>query len=554
LFKLTRQDSEYQSGPLTDAALKAFKMLQTQLSKQPALAFPRHDWNYLLITNAYLPNQDSPGGLCANLAQQNHQGKIQIISHALRQLKENEKNYTKFLLETAAAAWGMDNFNEYLNGSKFTLYKDTTTEAVLGTTQLKTLNRLQTTMNEHDFEIQDRQKSDLPDFLKKKQKLEEPRRLDQDQAFNKTIHVDLINTQTNPDKVSGKTIISITDDSKTFSTSAVLSNSRIDSMVSAIWNQWCQPYGLPETILFKQGKVQTSKLESRINELVPLEQKISCRSRKDTFNPEIEQQWQQYQNEISEEEFIHTLNFFCNLQNPARTKSSDNDQVHFDRKYEDLTGVEDFAGCDEDPDDEYEEFPLIDDQLLHQINKRKQVSLCWHKLQGRANGQSRRWRQAINPQPRLSNFEEITDHEWAQLRQMEEIIERHKQKLLKVGIHESEDEEEDWGEHQEPEDDPVKEEDDSLDDGDLNYITDMESFAKPKIKPEPTSTFNYAMLTPEGAPTQAPTNQMTPPKFNQKFNQNFNNSSTSERSEAKNFSCFPTIWEEGPTELADYFT
>ena len=93
LFKLTRQDSEYQSGPLTKEALTAFQMLQNQLAKQPALAFPRHDREYLLITNAYLPDKNSPGGLCANLAQRNHLGKIQIISHASRQLKENEKNY-----------------------------------------------------------------------------------------------------------------------------------------------------------------------------------------------------------------------------------------------------------------------------------------------------------------------------------------------------------------------------------------------------------------------------------------------------------------------------
>jgi hypothetical protein len=105
---------------------------------------------------AHLPDQDSPGGLCANLAQRNDQGKIQIISHASRQLKENEKNYTKFLLETAAAAWGMDNFNKYINGSRFTLYRDTTTETPLGTTQVKTLNRLQTTMNDHDFKTRDR--------------------------------------------------------------------------------------------------------------------------------------------------------------------------------------------------------------------------------------------------------------------------------------------------------------------------------------------------------------------------------------------------------------
>ncbi len=52
LFKLTRLDSEYQSGPLTEAALTAFQTLQGKLSKQPALALARHDWNYLLITNA----------------------------------------------------------------------------------------------------------------------------------------------------------------------------------------------------------------------------------------------------------------------------------------------------------------------------------------------------------------------------------------------------------------------------------------------------------------------------------------------------------------------
>ncbi len=41
----------------------------------------------------------------------------------------------------SSAAWGMDNFNEYLKGSRFTLYRDLTTEVTLGTTQIKTLNR-----------------------------------------------------------------------------------------------------------------------------------------------------------------------------------------------------------------------------------------------------------------------------------------------------------------------------------------------------------------------------------------------------------------------------
>jgi hypothetical protein len=47
---------------------------------------------------------------------------------------------------------------------------------------------------------------------------------------------------------------------------------------------------------------------------------------------------------------------------------------------------------------------------------------------------------------------------------------------------------------------------------------------------------------------------MTPPKFNQKFNQSFNENSTSKHSGAENFSCFTTLWEEGPTELADYYS
>ncbi len=272
LFKLTRQDSRYLSGPLPTTALEAFKTLQNQLSKQPALTFPRTDQNYLLITGAYIPDQNSPGGLCATLAQRKEHGKIQIISHASRQLKENEKNYKRFLLQMAAAAWGMDNFNKYLNGSRFILYRDAITETTLGTTQVKTLNRLKTTMNNHEFEIKDKQKSDLPDFLKKGQNIAEPGQISQTVAFNKIVHVDTINTHSKPDK----TIITIMDDSRRFSTSAFITDSGPYSTISVIRNYWCRPYGYPETISFKQGKVQTSKLEKIIIDLVPLEHRVSC--------------------------------------------------------------------------------------------------------------------------------------------------------------------------------------------------------------------------------------------------------------------------------------
>jgi hypothetical protein len=96
LFKLTQQDSGYLSGPLPRTAKKAFQELQTQLCQEPTLALPRSDREYLLITNASTPTTELPGGLLATLAQRNNQNQIQVISHASRQLKENEKNYTPF--------------------------------------------------------------------------------------------------------------------------------------------------------------------------------------------------------------------------------------------------------------------------------------------------------------------------------------------------------------------------------------------------------------------------------------------------------------------------
>jgi hypothetical protein len=49
LFKLTRQDSGYLSGPLPRAAKQAFQELQKQMCQELTLAFPRSDQEYLLV-------------------------------------------------------------------------------------------------------------------------------------------------------------------------------------------------------------------------------------------------------------------------------------------------------------------------------------------------------------------------------------------------------------------------------------------------------------------------------------------------------------------------
>ncbi len=543
LFKLTRQDSEYQSGPLTKEALTAFQTLKTQLTKQPALAFPRHDREYLLITNAYLPDKSSPGGLCANLAQRDHLGQIQIISHASRQLRENEKNYTRFLLETAAAAWGMDNFNEYLKGLRFTLYKDNTTETTLGTTQLKTLNGLRNTMIEHDFKIRNRQKADLPDFLKKRQIQAGGEIPGPDRSFNKVIHVDLIKTDPYSTAVPDRTILSITDDTRAFSQITVLTNDKIDSIAAAIWHHWCQPYGTPEMILSNQGKVWTSKLGSRINKFMPLEQRISCQSEKEIFNQEVRQQWQQGQSDTTAEEFAQHWNFLSNLQGPVKSKPGPDGLDEVDQNLDD---VEDFV----------EEEPSITNHCVEVLGpgkllQRKQVSLCRHKLQRRAYPKVKK-AETITRQPeQLLEPESLElDHEWLQLIQMEKAIEEKKNQLLGPRAQN----------HWDPDEDPetvwddekgLTERDDHLDDGDMEYINDLlNSFSKPVYNYDDSHNLTLESLTPKDALARALASQATPEKFNLNFNQN----SMTRGSEEEHFSYFSNVEEDRDSELGDYFS
>ncbi len=115
----------YKTGPLPPDALHAFKILQQQLVSDPVMAFPRADRQYALITDAATGTANSPGGLGAILTQIDKQGLHHAISFASRQLKDHEKNYSPFLLEAAAAMWGMDILNEYPKGKQFILYKTT---------------------------------------------------------------------------------------------------------------------------------------------------------------------------------------------------------------------------------------------------------------------------------------------------------------------------------------------------------------------------------------------------------------------------------------------
>jgi hypothetical protein len=166
LFKLTRKDSRYKGGPLTEAAMDAFIDLRKQIISELLMAFPRIDRQYALITYAATGTADTPGGLGAIRTQVDKDGKFYAISFASRQLKDHKKNYSPFLLEAAAAVWGMDHFNKYLKGKTFILYMDHKPLEKLGHLHIKTMNRFQTALLEHDFIIQYKKVSDMPaDYL-----------------------------------------------------------------------------------------------------------------------------------------------------------------------------------------------------------------------------------------------------------------------------------------------------------------------------------------------------------------------------------------------------
>jgi hypothetical protein len=113
-----------------------------------------------------LGDDKKPGGLGAILTQINTNGEHCVIAYASRKLQKHECNYTPFLLEMQAAIWGMEHFNTYLRGRKFTLFTDHRPLEKLGKVHTKTLNRLQEIMNTYDFEIMYKKGSEMPaDYL-----------------------------------------------------------------------------------------------------------------------------------------------------------------------------------------------------------------------------------------------------------------------------------------------------------------------------------------------------------------------------------------------------
>jgi transposase InsO family protein len=153
MTNLTKKNSSYNGGVLPEHASAAFNYLKTRLLQEPVVSHPRPDLEYHLSTDAAAGDDLSPGGFGAVLTQVDTNGQERVIAYASRSLRENEKNYSAYLLELAAAAWAIDHFSVYLQGRHFKLFTDHKPLETLAKVHKKTLNRLQEQMLEYDFQI-----------------------------------------------------------------------------------------------------------------------------------------------------------------------------------------------------------------------------------------------------------------------------------------------------------------------------------------------------------------------------------------------------------------
>ncbi len=161
----------------------------------------------------------------------------------------------------------------------------------------------------------------------------------------------------------------------------------------------------------------------------------------------------------------------------------------------------------------------------------------------------------MDQQTEIGLLDEDSNPEWAQLREMEEFLRLQRMELLQQEAPDSYSE--DWDSPQWPEereDLTDVEEDDSLEDADLAFITSiLESFSKPKSKVAKHATREHStksfctIFPPEGTltPTDAK-QQVMPPKSNYNW--------TIKNTTAEIFSCFPTTeeeWSDKFTEVSE---
>jgi kynurenine formamidase len=133
----------------------AFNKLKEVLMPAPIVVNPNREGRFILQTDALTGTAAAAGGMGAVLLQDQKDKTERVVAYASRGLKKHEVNYLAFLLEKAAACWGIDYFNTYLTPPKqFTLCTDHRPLETMSTVHKKMLNNLHLLMLKFNFVIE----------------------------------------------------------------------------------------------------------------------------------------------------------------------------------------------------------------------------------------------------------------------------------------------------------------------------------------------------------------------------------------------------------------
>ena len=166
LNRLTSKAADWKDGVMPEECVEAYNSLKQALLSEPIVDYPRKNRPYSLIVDASTGTSEVAGGLGAILTQTDENNDERVIAYASRQLLKHEKNYTPFLVEMQAIVWGMEHFDTYLRGRRFTVYTDHKPLETQSKRQDKTMNRLTEAWQKYEFDIKYKKGSEMPaDFL-----------------------------------------------------------------------------------------------------------------------------------------------------------------------------------------------------------------------------------------------------------------------------------------------------------------------------------------------------------------------------------------------------
>lgn len=171
LSQLTSNKANWSGGQLPPNALAAFEKCRKFISKRPILAYPDFNLTFHLYVDGSVGelNNDLTGGLSAMLVQFPNNDKTQpprILGFASKTLLPHERNYSAFLIENAAAVFGVEHFTRYLLGQKWVLHTDHKPLCNLNSSQKRTLERFREILANYDFDLEYMKGTSMPsDFL-----------------------------------------------------------------------------------------------------------------------------------------------------------------------------------------------------------------------------------------------------------------------------------------------------------------------------------------------------------------------------------------------------